>query len=96
MLPGQGKGSEAKGAAKAAGTAANGGDGKAGAGGESKAARASALVSRCQRLEQENEELAASADVAKGTYRLPLVCGTALRSSICLCAMRVFVEYLEL
>lgn len=29
-------------------------------------ARASALVLRCQKLEQENEELAASADVAKG------------------------------
>lgn len=53
-------------------------------------------MSRCQRLEQENEELAASADVAKGIYRLPLVCGAALRSSICLCAMRVFVEELEL
>ena len=42
------------------------GKGKSGGGGESKAARASALVARCQRLEQENEELASSADVAKG------------------------------
>lgn len=38
--------------------------------GESKAARASALVARCQRLEQENDELAASADVAKGDRSL--------------------------
>ena len=61
---------------KGAGPAAKGPDGAAnkgtagnsasGGNGESTAARASSLVARCQRLEQENEELAASADVAKG------------------------------
>ena len=50
----------------AAETSASGGSAKPNAGGESKAAQASASVSQCQRLKQENEELAASADVAKG------------------------------
>ncbi|CAN0428381.1 unnamed protein product, partial [Ectocarpus sp. 8 AP-2014] len=64
----KGSGAAAKGAGAAAkpppagGTSSNSG---AGAKGESTVARASALVARCQRLEQENEELAASADVAK-------------------------------
>ncbi|CAM9397108.1 unnamed protein product [Sphacelaria rigidula] len=59
-----------KASAGTAGDVNSGGKGKeagdtAGAAGESKVARASALVLRCQKLEQENEELAASADVAK-------------------------------
>lgn len=48
------------------GKATDVGDERAGDGGESKVARASALVARCQRLEQENEELASSADVSRG------------------------------
>lgn len=57
--------SAGKGPDKPAGGGATGDESK-GSKGESTAARASGLVARCQRLEQENEELAASADVAKG------------------------------
>lgn len=79
----KGAGSTVKGpdgAAAKAGTGAGAGAGNggpSGANGEGTAARASDLVGRCQRLEQENEELAASADVAKGT-RVLLVAGGSL------------------
>lgn len=58
------KASAGKAPDKAAGGGATGD--ASGSKSESTAARASGLVARCQRLEQENEELAASADVAKG------------------------------